>query len=176
MEQSLFTDLSNAQDLPPESPYPLALQDFTEGELLPPAELDTTSFKSPIYDGSQPVWPSLLTFELALGLNKLDTILEKYGLSAEDYEFLSQLPAFRSEMVAHTARIQKDGLTFKIKTAAQAESYLEELDGIVRNHQNPVSTRLDAIKCAVKWAGLEPKDEKGDGNQTNQQFNISITF
>lgn len=150
--------------------------DYFAGEILPAVvPPEEVRFIRPIFDGTTTAWPALLTFELALGINSLDTILNKYNLSREEYDYISQLPAFRKELVSHVNNIEKNGLTFKIKAAAQAESYLEVLDEIVHNASNPVSTRLDAIKSSVKWGGLEPKEEK-EGNQNNTQFNIQIVF
>jgi hypothetical protein len=125
---------------------------------------------------SLPGWPSGLVYELALGLDSENHILNKYMVSPEEYEYLKTLPAFRKDLVTKIGEKEKDGITFRVKARLQAEMYLEnEIHEIVTNTSLPASTRLDAIKWVAKMGDLEPKEAKGE-NQQNQTFAIQINF
>jgi hypothetical protein len=148
-----------------------------EGSELVPAfpVPDSVSFNrsSPT---SLPGWPSSLTYELALGLDSEEHILNKYMVSPEEYEYLKTLPAFRKDLVAKIGEKEKNGTTFGVKARLQAEMYLEnEIHEIVTSSTTPASTRLAAIQWVAKMGDLEPKEAKGD-NQQNNQFNINISF
>jgi len=137
--------------------------------------------KNPAFDGlprpaSTNKWDPRFVLDLALGLDELDTILTRYGLTEQEFELLSTIPAFRRELALTIRDARENGVTFAGKARTQAEGYLEVLDALVYDSGTPASTRLEAIRSTVKWAKLEPRDDKNDGNQNNQQINISINF
>jgi len=121
-------------------------------------------------------WDPRFIMDLALGLDELDTILTRYGLTEQEFDTLSKVPAFRRELALTIRDARENGVTFAGKARTQAEGYLEVLDALVYDAGTPASTRLEAIRSTVKWAKLEPKDDKNDGNQNNSQINISINF
>lgn len=120
-------------------------------------------------------WDPRFVLELAIGVDSLEDILDRYGIPPDRYSSLVELPAFRRELAATIRDVRENGATFKAKARVQAESYLEIVDELVYSEEVPAGVRLDAIKSLVKWGGLEPKEEK-DAGLGGQSVNIQINF
>jgi hypothetical protein len=121
-------------------------------------------------------WPPQLTLDLALGMESLEDILASHGLSQAHYDRLITVPSFRRELAVAMREMRENGVSFARKAAAQAESYLFNVDDIVHDMDVPASTRLAAIQSVVKWGRLEPKDEKGQDNGNGTTVNLQINF
>jgi uncharacterized protein (UPF0147 family) len=145
---------------------------------LPPA-LSSRSMISPFSssDGFQPInkWDPRLLMDLAVGVEELPTILARFDLTMEDFDDLLKHPVFRRELAVMTRDVQENGATFRAKAKIQAESYLPVLDNIVNDENVPTGIRLDAIKSAVRWGDLEPKESRGQDNAA-ATVNIQINF
>lgn len=119
-------------------------------------------------------WSPRIAFEVAMGESDTD-ILVRHNLTAEEYQRIVSHPAFRKEVSTYIQDIRDNGVSFKAKARIQAEEYLEVVDTIVNNPELGASTRMDAIKSVVKWAGLETQPvAQGAGAQP--QFNIQINL
>lgn len=121
-------------------------------------------------------WHPRMVFDIALGLDTTEEILERYDVGAQEYEQLCAHPEFRRELAAQMADIKQNGAGFRAKAKVQAEMYLAEVHRIVTDPETPTTVQMDAIKNVVKWADLEPKDKSKDGDKTGAQFNIQINF
>lgn len=119
-------------------------------------------------------WPAMLPFELALGIHPLDTILEGHGLSHYDWELIEENTLFRKEVAAALKEVHETGMSFKRKSAVQAEMYLEELDALMNSVDTAPSVKLEVFKTLVKCGELEPKTDKQSA--AGGQFNIQINF
>ncbi len=145
--------------------------------------METTNFLDISADYAPPAvnlkkanpWDPRLVMDLAIQVDDELTILERYNLSKGQLRQLLETPAFKRELAVAVRDVRNDGVTFKAKARVQAETYLEVLDGLVYDTETPAGVRLDAIKSAVKWGGLEPKDEKNEGG-LGQSVNIQINF
>lgn len=120
-------------------------------------------------------WDPRLVIDLALGIDSLEDILLRFGLSEAAYNRLTEIPSFRRELATQMRELREGGVTFGKKAAAQAESYLEKVDEIVFDNSVPASTRMDAIKWCAKMGSLEPKEAKQEG-QSGTQVNLQICF
>lgn len=120
-------------------------------------------------------WPAGLTFDLALGVDATQTVLERYEITAADYERLMEIPTFRRELAAEMKRNQDEGISFTRKAAAMAEECLPDMYAIVKNPLIPASTRADVWKAAAKLGNLEPKD-KGAALTNVPQIAIQINL
>lgn len=132
--------------------------------------------RDPQHRPSPNPWDPRLVMDLAIGVDGLDDILLRYGLTQEDYDALTTVPTFRRELSTTLRELRENGVTFIKKAKIQAESYLVDLDDMVQDKNVPAATRLDAIKSIVKWGGLEPKDtktEQAQGVTVNLQINYS---
>lgn len=120
-------------------------------------------------------WDPRLIADLALGLDSTQEVLDRYELSHEQYDKLSQNPSFRHELALMIKELNENGTTFHSTARVQAMSYLEIVDEIVNNTLTPAATRLSAIKDTVRWGKLEPKEDKSAGDNGNT-INLQINF
>jgi hypothetical protein len=120
-------------------------------------------------------WDPRLILDLAVAIDPLEDILQRYSLSQDEFDLLAKTQAFRRELAGTIRDARENGITFASKAKFQAESYLEVLDQIVHDATTPASTRLEAIRSTVRWGGLEPKEQKEDAT-TATQVNVQINF
>ena len=121
-------------------------------------------------------WDPRLILDLAVGVEGMEDILSRYSLTLDEYYALSSTPAFRRELALAVRDVRENGVTFAAKARVQAELYLEVLENIVYDTSTPASTRLEAIRSAVKWGRLEPKDDKAGDSGPTTQVNVQINF
>ena len=151
----------------------LALED-DEPPHAPPAPL--VKFGVPPHQAElSPSWPPRLAFDLALGLDTEETILDRHFISPQQWDTLRTNPGFLKELVEQKRSMMENGVTFRAKARIQAEEYLLVLDRLATSPNIDPKVQLEAIRSIVKWAGLEPKEEKGEAaSQQNIQININI--
>lgn len=163
----LIDDLTRAFD----TPINLSFGALPEVPINAPV-IHTSHLKAPT---STP-WDSRLVLDLALGVDSLQDILDRYDLNHEEYNALSTTPAFRRDLAQAIKDIREDGLSFSTKARIQAETYLPILDEMVNSLETPASVRLEAIRSTVAWGRLEPKNSKGDEVKNATQINVNINF
>ena len=121
-------------------------------------------------------WDPRLVMDLALGLDTLEAILDRYELVQDDYDRLCEVPAFRRDLGVMMRELRENGVTFSRKAALQAESYLLDVDDMVQDKSVPASTRLTAIQWTAKMGKLEPREEKLTDAAAGTQVTLNITF
>lgn len=121
-------------------------------------------------------WDPRLLLDLVIAVDHLDDILERYGLSHEEYSILSSNVVFRRELASIMRDVRENGASFRAKARIQAESYLPVVDDMIWDKEIAPSTRLDAVKSVVRWGDLEPKEKKEQIQQTQPQINVQILF
>jgi len=122
-------------------------------------------------------WDPRMVLDLAIGVDGLEEILDRYGLSMEAFELLSNVPTFRRDLAMTMRDVRENGVPFAAKAKVLAESYLTDIDEMIQDEKTPASTRLNAIQSVVRWGRLEPtKDASGESNTNANQINISINF
>lgn len=121
-------------------------------------------------------WDPRLILDLAIGVDGLEDILPRYGLTEDEFNILSEVSSFRRELALAMRDVRENGIPFTQKAKVQAESYLSVLDDLVYNIGTPASVRLEAIRSTVRWARLEPQKETKDdlANASNIQININF--
>jgi hypothetical protein len=117
---------------------------------------DIESFFAP-YD-------SRLVFELALALDDLPSILDRYNVSVEQFEKLKKNTGFMKQVAAQRAEIREKGLSFREKAKAMAEDLLKTAYEIIHTPTTPSNVKADLIKWSAKVAGLEPTEKPDAGN------------
>ena len=159
-----FTQPEDASSLAVSMPH------FLETEpSLGPAYIDTPR------SGPNP-WPPKLIFDLALGQYTQEEILESHGLTERQFDRMMDMPVFRQELAAQIREQRENGASYAAKAKVQAETYLLDIDDIVRDREVAAGVRLEAIKYTTKVAGLEPKETKGDNGATATSVNLQINF
>jgi hypothetical protein len=116
------------------------------------------------------LWTQDFIMEVALGLESDKDILDRYGVSPVQYNQWLEHPLFKKELTELSKKIFDEGLTFKSKCKIQSEDYLTDLHLLMKSTHTPPNVKLEALRSLVKWAGLEPKEEKA-GIIINNQVN-----
>lgn len=121
-------------------------------------------------------WDPRFVLDLALAVDELPDILSRYDISEDEFKMLSDTPLFRRELAVAMREVRENGVSFACKARVQAESYLEVMDELVYDAATPANVRLETIRSAVKWARLEPKEDKAEGAGTGAVVNVQINF
>lgn len=145
----------------------------------PPGCLDLPSSEAELLPTIQPdsvnKWDPRLILDIATGVDDMEEIFVRYGLTELTYLALSKTELFRRELAMAIRDARENGVPFASKARVQAESYLQILDDLVYDKATPASTRLEAIRSIVKWGRLEV--EKGSVSDENKtQVNVQINF
>ncbi len=98
-----------------------------------------------------------LCFELALALDDLPKILERYNVTPEQFEKLKKNPTFMQRVVDYRAEIKAKGLSFREKAKIMAEELLVTAYDLIHHPSTPAPVKADLIKYVTKAADLEPK-------------------
>jgi len=138
-----------------------------------PSELNRALAQTPT--GSTNQWDPRFLLDLAVGVDALPDILDRYGFTEESFDTLSRSAIFRKELAETIRDVRENGISFTQKARIQAESYLEVIDQLVYDFNTPASTRLESIRSMVKWARLEAQAGEQDGVNATQ-ININISF
>ncbi len=119
-------------------------------------------------------WPARFPVELAVGIQSEDELLQKYGVTADQFSLFKNSLAFRRELAEAQKLVRDGGFTFATKCATIAEDWLPELDGYLHASHIPFAQKIDAFKTMAKLGRLEPKEEKAQqqANQVNIQINL----
>ena len=155
------------------------IDDFDETEQASAYSTDLVPSQSPSFAVSAfspNKWDPRLLLDLVIAVDHLDDILERYGLSHEEYSILSSNVVFRRELASIMRDVRENGASFRAKARIQAESYLPVVDDMIWDREIAPSTRLDAVKSVVRWGDLEPKEKKEQTQQTQPQINVQILF
>jgi hypothetical protein len=120
-------------------------------------------------------WDTKLVFDLALGIDDLDDILERHQIEKSYLDLLYDNRLFRSEILGLKSEMQKDGVSLRTKARLQAESYLRVMDDMVHDISTTASVRLDTIKQICKLGDVEPKKDSA-GTISGEGFNLQINI
>jgi hypothetical protein len=157
--------------------YEVDEEDVPPGRLLVPLQKEINQQVVDRGINTPARWDAKLVFDLALEIDDLPTILERYGLEEADITRLLRVPAFRRELAGMVRDIRENGVSFTSKARLQAEDYLQIVDEMVYAPDTPASVKTDLIKTTAKWAGFG--QEKGDLNNNGSgkgSIEINIKF
>lgn len=96
-----------------------------------------------------------MCFEIALALDPLDKILERYGIAPDQFKRLSQNTQFKQQIIEFRKEIKDKGLSFKEKAKMMAEDMLTTAYDIIHHPQTSASVKADLIKWTAKVAGYD---------------------
>lgn len=120
-------------------------------------------------------FPPTLPMELAMHIAPVKDICEAYGIDKDEFFALADDPTFQAAFQQAKERLQKEGMSFRIKAQLQAELLLEKSWNLIHNDNTPTTVKADLIKSTVRWAGLEPKGD-GPGGGVGSAFQININL
>jgi hypothetical protein len=101
-------------------------------------------------------WPAQLPVALALQVEDLPQILDRFGLTLERYKTLAPLPAFRKALAEAQRDVREKGHTFSIKCRGIAEDFLDTLYLALHDPSVGLSAKVDILKWLAKMGSLEP--------------------
>ena len=115
-------------------------------------------------------YPPTLPHDVALvqDQEELTEILQRHGISQTDFDYISDLPAFKKELSEWKQKIISEGYSFRLKLRGIAEAYIPQLIQMLHDPTVAPSVRTDLYKSMVKWAGLEPKKEEAAADSSNK--------
>lgn len=121
---------------------------------------------------SFPQIPAEMVASIALGMEDDLIIAARHGFSVEQYSQLLGQPFFRRAIEDKRSEFKKNGVTFKAKAAWMAEELLDKVYLLATRKDASFGTVHEALKTAIKAAGLEPKVDATQ--QAGAGFSISI--
>ena len=115
-------------------------------------------------------WSDRLAFDIALTLEgrgePLSEVMGRHSIEPPDMLRFNSDPVFLKRVDLYRTEIREKGMTFKLKARAQAEELLTTSWLLIHDPAVSPNVKADLIKSTVKWAGLEPKGEDGEGQAT----------
>lgn len=123
---------------------------------------------------ASPDWSLRLAIDVALGAS-VDSILETYALQMHEYERVCADVHFAARVAGIKRELQKDGASFRLKAALQAEALLVTSWDMIHNDDVAATVRAQLIRDTVRWAGMDnpaPAAVAGAGGG----FSITMNF
>lgn len=163
----------------------LELEDDLDGFLLtldhsaPPCgseAVEDTHLPSKVVRSGPSAWPQAMIIDVALGLDNLEVILDRYGMNQLQWENLQDNLAFRLDLARTSKEISESGLSFKRKAATQAEMYLVDMDSLMSNPDVAPGTKVDIFKTCARLGELEPAKSAESSGTSISGYNIQINF
>jgi hypothetical protein len=122
-------------------------------------------------------WTPMFVFDLAMGIDALDDVLTRHNVTWDEWRKLEHNLSFRRELLLAQKEIAEHGVSFKRKSALQAEEYLFKMDALMHDVTTPASVRVDIFKTLAKLGELEPAKTKSDDSAgSGATFNIQINI
>lgn len=115
--------------------------------------------------------------ELAAKIQEPKDILERYGVSAEEFSTLSKNPAFRSAYQEAKQFWESDANArdrIAVKSLAMLEDSLLELHNIFHDAQRAGDIRLKAFQQMTVLARVNGGEQKDQAGRAGQTVNIHI--
>lgn len=121
---------------------------------------------------------SRLAHELARDIHPLETVLQQFKIDPDYFgKHIIDHPLFRQKFVEATALWQgssnaKERAT--VKAALLFEEWLEEANRLFHDTQQPMSSKIEAMKLLAKIGQLDQSDSKGVAAGERVVVNINL--
>jgi hypothetical protein len=96
-----------------------------------------------------------MCFEIALGLDPLEKILDRYGIDKPTFVKLAANTQFKQQIIEFRKEIKDKGLSFKEKAKMMAEDMLTTAYDIIHHTATSAAVKADLIKWTAKIAGYD---------------------
>src|SRR5215467_15903401 len=102
---------------------------------------------------------SMLAREVARDIRPLDQILKLFNLSAQDFEYLIEVPFFQTRLREETLLWNATDAPsiaerIKAKAGTLVEDCLLEVYALIHDPNQPMSAKVEALKWAARMAGV----------------------
>jgi hypothetical protein len=137
----------------------------------PPRQIRPVAPRNPAALG----YPVTLPIEIALRTSPVESILEGYGISEEEWDLIRYDPTFINDLQRAADMLKEEGMSFRVKAKLQAEELLHTSWRMIHDVNAPPAVRADLIKATMRWAQYDvPPSQQtltpGSG------FSININF
>ena len=119
-------------------------------------------------------FPPRLAYEVALGVQSISQLSERYGIPVPDLKLLVKAPHFKGYVAAFTNDIKEHGLGFRMRARLAAEDALGVAMEMLKDDSVDPETRRKVSADIVKWAGLEPTKEKQSDSAPPVNIQINL--
>lgn len=113
--------------------------------------------------------------EVATGLEELEEIAPRFGLSPAETKALHKYKPFWIEVDKVKSELYKSGQTFRLKAGVMAEQVLDEVFSDAIQTDANKNYRLEALRTLARLADLEPK-QATSAAQAGSGFSININL
>lgn len=118
-----------------------------------------------------PIPPGMVD-ALAAGLEEPDEIAARNNLTPEQWEKLKTWKPFLDAVAARRAEFERDGYTFRLKRAVQADVLSDKYYQLLLSNDASITQISEGVKLFAKLGDLEPKSQV----QAQQGTGFSITI
>lgn len=119
-----------------------------------------------------PIPPGMVD-ALAAGLEEPDEIAARNNLSPEQWEKLKSWKPFLDAVASRRAEFERDGYTFRLKRAAQADILSDKYFQLLLSNDASITQIGEGVKLFSKLGDLEPKQTV---QAQNNGFSITINL
>ena len=121
-------------------------------------------------------YPTSLPHDLACCVadEEVEALRLKYEMTPAQFEYILERHDFKREFSEWRQRLISEGNSFKLKLRAMAEEYLPRLHQLMHSELTTPSIKVDAFKYITKVAGLEPKKEEEQNQDSGPKIIIKI--
>jgi len=103
-------------------------------------------------------WPQQLPMEVALDIYPIEEILERAGMTMEEYATLCTSKAFQMALADAREAAMSPDTRFQAKSAAIAEDLLPDLYNAVKGEDTSPQQKLAIMSKLVEWSGLRARE------------------
>lgn len=118
--------------------------------------------------------PADMIDAIAAGLEEPRDIASRHGFEGEQWEKLSTWKPFLDAVAARKAEFERDGLTFRLKRAMQADILSDKYFQLLLTNEASISQISEGVKVFAKLGDMEPKNTVQA--QVGSGFSITINM
>lgn len=113
-------------------------------------------------------------YEVALGVEAPEDVAARWGIRAEKWEQIRVTEAFRRQVAALKAELERDGTHFGATSGVMAKVLLDKIFQEAVGPETDIKNRLEVLKSLAKYANFEPKNSAEASVGPRFSINISI--
>lgn len=113
-------------------------------------------------------------YEVALGVESGETIARRWGIRHERWEKIRETKAFKLQVAALKADMERTGVTFGTTAGVMAKELLDIIFKEAISGETDIKNRLEVLRSLAKYANFEPKSSSDAPTAPRFSINISL--
>ena len=113
-------------------------------------------------------------YEVALGVEAPEHVAARWGIAKEKWAQIQATDAFRRQVAALQAELERDGTQFGATSGVMAKVLLDKIFQEAVGPETDIKNRLEVLKSLAKYANFEPKNSAETSVGPKFSINISI--